>query len=85
MAQRVPEDPLLGAIVQGLEEGQRLSGGVGEGSLDITKCLLLLGPLMMTMACDFVIPVFVRGMRKGHLVSNSWLGEVGVGCARYMI
>ena len=46
MAQRVPEDPLLGAIVQGLEEGQRLSGGVGEGSLDITKCLLLLGLLI---------------------------------------
>lgn len=46
MAQRVPEDPLLGAIVQGLEEGQRLSGGVGEGSLDITKYLLLLGLLV---------------------------------------
>lgn len=46
MAQRVPEDPLLGAIVQGLEEGQRSSGGVGEGSLDITKYLLFLGLLV---------------------------------------
>ena len=46
MAQREPEDPLLGAIVQGLEEGQRSSGGVGEGSLDITKYLLFLGLLV---------------------------------------
>lgn len=26
MAQRVPEDPLLGAIVEGLEEGQAVVG-----------------------------------------------------------
>lgn len=39
----------------------------------------------MTMSCEFAMPVCVSGMRKGHLVSNSWPGEVGVGSARYMI
>lgn len=38
----------------------------------------------MTMPCEFAMPVCVRGIRKGHLVPNSWLSEVGLGSARYM-
>jgi len=37
VAQRPPEDPLARSDCGGLEEGQRLLGGEGEGSLDISK------------------------------------------------